>query len=418
MTMLKAATIRGFKSIRDQRIEFGRLNVFIGANGAGKSNILEALGLLSAAASGEVTFPRLKERGVRRSPADRYRSSFRDADRSEGISLAAELPGLRYEATLDTVAEASSDNPWSFKRETVHENAVGGADSEEVSHRSGEAVTIPGLEANSAPIRPHQGLLARLDALGRLKGETLAALDCFRGYAIYAPATPFLRGLVEDESRSGTLGLYGGGLQETWHDIAMGEHTIPGEEHCFLCDCFLHSMDWLNSIGSIPNIGHQHEGVVRANMKFTQVVFTDRYMSGPFLSASDISEGALYLLFVLTLLCHPNRPRMIALDNVDHYLNPGAAQKLMFQIGAVLRRYPERQVFFTTHSPTALDAVDLFDDDQRLFVVERGKDGGTEVRRIQPPAGTTREQWEEKYGYMKLSEIWLSGAIGGLPEGF
>jgi hypothetical protein len=30
----------------------------------------------------------------------------------------------------------------------------------------------------------------------------------------------------------------------------------------------------------------------------------------------------------------------------------------------------------------------------------------------------TREEWEEKYYGMKLSEIWLSGAIGGLPQGF
>jgi len=40
--------------------------------------------------------------------------------------------------------------------------------------------------------------------------------------------------------------------------------------------------------------------------------------------------------------------------------------------------------------------------------------------RISPPIGMTKDEWQEKYGYMKLSEIWLSGAIEGLtpPRGF
>ena len=57
--------IRSFKSIVDQEIPLGYVNVFIGANGSGKSNILEALGVLAAAASGRIDDESLQRRGVR-----------------------------------------------------------------------------------------------------------------------------------------------------------------------------------------------------------------------------------------------------------------------------------------------------------------------------------------------------------------
>ncbi len=41
--MLQEITIKNFKSIADDTIELGRVNVFIGENGCGKSNIFEAL---------------------------------------------------------------------------------------------------------------------------------------------------------------------------------------------------------------------------------------------------------------------------------------------------------------------------------------------------------------------------------------
>ena len=44
--MFKRLAIKNFKSIIDLTIELGRVNVFIGANGIGKSNVLEAIARL------------------------------------------------------------------------------------------------------------------------------------------------------------------------------------------------------------------------------------------------------------------------------------------------------------------------------------------------------------------------------------
>lgn len=45
--LIRTLAIHGFKSLmQDQPTELGRVNCFIGANGVGKSNLLEALGVL------------------------------------------------------------------------------------------------------------------------------------------------------------------------------------------------------------------------------------------------------------------------------------------------------------------------------------------------------------------------------------
>ena len=63
--VLETLTVRTFKSLEDVTVDLGLVNVFIGANGSGKSNLLEALGVLSAASDGKVDDQSLLARGVR-----------------------------------------------------------------------------------------------------------------------------------------------------------------------------------------------------------------------------------------------------------------------------------------------------------------------------------------------------------------
>lgn len=75
--LIRTLAIHGFKSLmQEQPIELGRVNCFIGANGVGKSNLLEALGVLGAAANGVVDDESLLRRGVRAGVPKLYKSSF------------------------------------------------------------------------------------------------------------------------------------------------------------------------------------------------------------------------------------------------------------------------------------------------------------------------------------------------------
>ena len=62
--MLEEITISNYKSILNQRIRLGRVNVFIGRNGSGKTNILEAIGMASAAHDDAMDTDSLMKRGI------------------------------------------------------------------------------------------------------------------------------------------------------------------------------------------------------------------------------------------------------------------------------------------------------------------------------------------------------------------
>ena len=63
--MIRKVRINNYKSIPDLTLDLGRVTVLIGANGSGKSNILEAIALASAAAQNKLDNEFLISRGIR-----------------------------------------------------------------------------------------------------------------------------------------------------------------------------------------------------------------------------------------------------------------------------------------------------------------------------------------------------------------
>jgi ABC-type cobalamin/Fe3+-siderophores transport system ATPase subunit len=75
-TMLASVSVNDFKSLHDVTVELGQFNVLIGANGSGKSNLLEAIGIIGAAASGRIDDQALLRRGIRPGVPAIYKSAF------------------------------------------------------------------------------------------------------------------------------------------------------------------------------------------------------------------------------------------------------------------------------------------------------------------------------------------------------
>ena len=74
--MFNKLIIKNFKSIIVLTIDLGRVNVFIGANGMGKSNVLEAIAMIAANSQNEFDLNKLVQAGVRIARPDLMRSSF------------------------------------------------------------------------------------------------------------------------------------------------------------------------------------------------------------------------------------------------------------------------------------------------------------------------------------------------------
>ncbi|MCF3570593.1 AAA family ATPase [Planktothrix agardhii 1806] len=78
--MIQEITIKNFKSIDQLKLKLGRVTVLIGENGCGKTNILEAIALSSAAASDKLDHEFLASRGIRITEPQFMRSAFNSDD--------------------------------------------------------------------------------------------------------------------------------------------------------------------------------------------------------------------------------------------------------------------------------------------------------------------------------------------------
>lgn len=400
MSLLTSISIKNFKSLKDVRVDLGQLNVFIGENGVGKSNVLEAIGLLSTAVSGEMDYNRLSDRGVRLSTPEVFKSSFKNKARPSEIRIEAQFYKRDSYAVTILPDKKESRQQFFYKNESLE---VGG---ERVAGRSHNGATVAG----SSVAKPSSKVSVLISAysLGAIQDYTDQLLSCVGEYKIYSPSTPILRG-APDDSRQDHLGLNGGNL-------ALVLRSIGGKNVSILLSIMRKMFPWIKLVGVAQPIDALQPRHVSSYDRV--VAFKDKFMKTNFniLYAYDVSEGALYVLFVLCLLLHESSPDFFALDNIDSTLNPGLVTDLVRHISHHLEDNSEKQIVLTSHNPTTLDALDLFDDRHRLFVVDRGEDGSTKVRRVAPPAGISRDRWAELVNNLKMSELWLSGAIGALHK--
>lgn len=122
--MITKFRVESFKSLESLEVELGQVNVFVGANGSGKSNLLEAVGVLSAASFGRVDDESLLRRGVRPGVPQLYKSAFlhRNSERRPHIFFSAENSTAKYEVSLWNPIK--DPNPaWRFKAEFLRRSS-------------------------------------------------------------------------------------------------------------------------------------------------------------------------------------------------------------------------------------------------------------------------------------------------------
>lgn len=391
--------IENFKSIGKVEFEPGNVNVLIGANGSGKSAILEAIGVLGAAVSGEVSDNSLMNRGVRVGTPALYKSSFKDKRISNTISFSIEdWNKVSYQVNLSNPIEDPKPK-WEYFSESLH------YDGSKVFGRSRatkyEIPLMPGisLEADRGLLSFVQGL--NQEALPFKKANDL--YDLMRSYKIYTPYTSFLRGLTPDPAQSEPLGLNGGRLAEVIADLLVDEQFGLMEY-----DEIFDLIDWavdLKVAAPTKAILSQSVPAPQKTIRFKDAFMRDERNE---LTAYDASEGSLYVLFTLALAMHKNAPNIFAVDNFNQALHPRLARKLTTVFSDLIIKQ-EKICFLTTHNPLVLDGLNLHDDRIRLFVLQRTSKGVTTIERIKVSEKLLQEN-------VSLSQLWLMGRLGGVPN--
>jgi predicted ATPase len=152
----------------------------------------------------------------------------------------------------------------------------------------------------------------------------------------------------------------------------------------------------------IENLKKLYDGLtdfdVVAEGGSVQVFFTE----GDFvIPAARLSDGTLRFLCLLAILCDPEPPPLICIEEPELGLHPD----ILPTVADLLKSASERtQIIVTTHSDILVDA--MTDRPESVVVCEK-HEGKTEMTRL---SASELAVWLEKY---RLGQLWIQGQLGG-----
>lgn len=399
--MIDRIKIENFKSVVDLEFEPGRFNVIIGANGCGKTNILEAITLASAANQNKLDNEFLGNR-LRNTKHEFMFSAFEEMKTENNsfvlIQVLQKLKApLTFYLTINKLTGEWLNGGRIMEDIYTSRYMANLIEDERIKEIIRQRDNFPDIEqlklwANEGDFEKLQSQIPNFYSFVQEQIIHKSILDSF---LIYCPEETKLR-LFSDESQILPLGRRGEGLFQHLKDLVTkeGNRDIIDDINEGLM-----LLDWVDGI-KIP------ENLLSSEFRLE---VGDRYLkeSLHYFDQRSTNEGFLYLLFYLTLFSSKQTPMFFAIDNIENSFNPKLCTALIKQLVRLAKKN-DKQVILTTHNPYILDGLDLSDDEQRLFVARRTIDGHTKIDRV--------EYKEERT--MKLSEIWMNGFIGGLPDNF
>jgi predicted ATPase len=354
---LRTILVEGFTSIREASVKLSNLNVLIGANGAGKSNLIKALEMLGQIMDGELGLFTGRAGGA---------SALRTVDSPPAapIRLKVDFSGFGYRTEL---VPAAGDE-LIFAEEAIWER---GGEPIKPLARGYRETMVPNPDAPSWELAIRVVETIRDCRIYHFNDTSRTALVKQNAYAAdnealhpdAANLAPVLRRLRD------------GDLRSYQRILEMVRQVAP-----FFRDFVLE-----------PEL-HPDRIRLRWRQQGTETIFP----------ADAFSDGTLRFICLATLLSHADLPGLIVLDEPELGLHPFAIVQLAEMLRAASR---ESQVLLATQSVTLMNQFELDD----LIVVER-QDSASVFERPDPDR---LRDWLSDYS---LGDLWEKNLLGGRPR--
>lgn len=382
--MIKEVSIKNYKSVFDQTIQLRQFNVIIGANGCGKSNILEAIALAGLSASNKLDEDIFPLRGIRITDPQWMKSAFSDAKDSF------------IEIKVTTDKNHQSKFQIDYNSDIKPARWIDTIEEETLQYLQSIQTTTP--QTPDELFKIIESARSRdTNVLFSINGRTLNIshkhVNGLKSFIIFSPEESALRSF--EPSGNGQLGRNGQGLFPFLKQLSKRE---GGQKILEEIKQNLEMIDWFEDL-VFPEESLSQDYSIR---------LYDRYLdeSLNYFDQRSANEAFLYLLFYFTLLISDETPVFFAIDNIESSLNPKLCGLLVKRL-IELAKIHDKQIIVTTHSPYVLDALDLREESQTLLVARRSIGGHTIVNKV-----------PYKENSVPLSEAWMKGYIGGLPNNF
>lgn len=381
--LLKSLKVGGLLSFAPgaPATELGPLNVLIGPNASGKSNFLEAIGLLRATPQNLGTA--LREGGGMLDWLWKGEAGVRGD--LEAVVAYKNAGSLRHRLLL---AEAGQ------KLELVDERI------EDARTKAGKEK--PYLYFGYENGRPMLNVKERKRSLRREDLDAQQSVLSQRKDPDQYPELSFLGSAYE------RIRLY--------RDWRMGRDAPPRRpQDASLPNDFL--MEDARNLGMVLSalklnvpvkraileaLRQVFDGVTDYEIKIegstVQIFLQEERWSVP---ATRLSDGTMRWLALIAVLLHPTPPPLVCIEEPELGLHPD----LMPALARLLKQASERmQLVITTHSDGLVDA--FTDTPEAVLVCER-TDGSTTLRRLEKEP---LAEWLKMYS---LGELWSKGELGG-----
>lgn len=430
--MLAGLKIYNYKSIRDIEVRVGHFNVLIGENGAGKSNFLEVLASGSAIIANKFSNEFMLSRGIRIVNPESLFSCFKNNmakdihitniyesgygcvfnikfDENEPFApLKSDLVilhrGLDLNENLEIVdIKDFETNFLKDKIKVLAEATYGSVEKLLTNLKEVDKAIIENQSQDKIEQKELANIIKYINTLGSVQRTFFEKYYSQNenqkesNFVIFSPELSSLRNF-SSESQIEPLGINGEGLFKLLQ--VMQKHEVENfKKVCETVEMF----QWVEKIIVEENSSNSEQ----------KVKIIDRFM-GREIDHRSANEGFLFALFYAALFSSKYTPDFFAVDNIDASLNPKLCRVLIKKL-IELAEENGKQVFVTTHNPAILDGLNLHDDNQCLFVVERDDEGATQLKHI----GIESLPKPKRNGEtIKLSEAFMRGLLGGLPTNF
>lgn len=385
--MITNINIKNYKSAVDVSLPLGRFNLLIGANGCGKSNILEGIALGAAASSDKLDYEYFANRGIR---VVDYRMMLPAFEDMEGDDILVTVVDETNKPTQFDILYNKEAKPSRWENKKCF------------------FVKIDNDFFSDVPIKEYSALSKYISLkLGdecpplyniHMSGDEIIVEPFnleLNNFIIYSLEESSLR-KADDSNRTYPLGLHGEGLFPYLKALAQRDDSIAIFDEI---KENLKILDWFDDM-QVPSDQLSSE----FNLKLK-----DNYLSETLntFDQRSTNEGFLYLLFYLTLIISDETPQFFAIENIDTAFNPKLCREVTRRLIELAKKH-NKQIIATTHNAAVLDGMNLYEDDVRLHVVRRSIDGYTKTNRVVLKGEMS----------MPLSEAWQKGFIGGLPDNF
>jgi len=374
--------INGFLSLESVKIKLGKVNVFVGPNASGKSNIVKALRLLSLHAKGEpmtkIGLKEFRDVSFRFDPTRTIEITVKASINEREVIYYLELTGKTYYEKVTLEDKCIMENVGS-KDHFLYLDRNG------IQRKRGIALAeYFTFEGTSHIICKSPLAMVPDDAMTELKelAKLLAGIEAYSLSVEHIKQTS----RIEEPPH---LGYHGENLARVLLYLYLEKRNTYTRIEQTLCQL-------------IPEIEYVIPHIVEGSDKV--VVKVKERMLEDSTPTESISDGTLRILSLVTAL-HTGAS-MVALEEPENCIHPHLLEGLI----DLVRKLPA-QVVITTHSPILLDYV----NPEEVYVVTRNRDGATIVKRL-----AESEEIETVKKFLMeggtLGEAWYSGLIGGVPE--